>query len=106
MVTSVPVRLLIPNITGFLATTIPIAMAIGIATDVNPTVCALAVMIGGDAVLYYPAQSVSSLVVYERGYLSAPDIFKFGVWMTLIAIAVVLIVAIPYWVAVGVAMRV
>jgi di/tricarboxylate transporter len=49
---------------------------------------------------------VSSLVVYERGYLSAPDIFKFGVWMTLIAIAVVLIVAIPYWVAVGVAMRV
>ena len=104
MLASVPVRLLIPNITGFLATTIPIAMAIGTATGVNPMVCGLAVMIGGDAVLYYPAQSVSSLAVYERGFLSAPEIFKFGVWMTLIAIAVVLLVALPYWAAVGVAL--
>ena len=106
MIASIPVRLLIPNITGFLATTIPIAMAIGTGTGVNPMICGLAVMIGGDAVLYYPAQSVSSLAVYERGYLSAPDIFKFGVWMTLIAIAVVLLVALPYWAAVGVALRV
>ena len=104
MIASVPVRLLIPNITGFLATTIPIAMAIGTATGVNPMICGLAVMIGGDAVLYYPAQSVSSLAVYERGYLSAPDIFKFGVWMTLIAIVVVLAVALPYWAAVGVSL--
>ena len=83
MVASVPVRLLIPNITGFLATTIPIAMSIGTAAGVNPLICGLAVMIAGDAVLYYPAQSASSLAVYERGYLSAPEIFRFGVWMTL-----------------------
>ncbi len=106
MIASVPVRLLIPNITGFLATTIPIAMAIGTATGVNPMICGLAVMIGGDAVLYYPAQSVSSLAVYERGYLTAPDIFKFGVWMTLAAIVVVLLVALPYWAAVGVPLQV
>ena len=106
MISSVPVRLLIPNITGFLATTIPIAMAIGTATGVNPMICGLAVMIGGDAVLYYPAQSVSSLAVYERGYLSAPEIFKFGVWMTLIAIGVVLAVALPYWAAVGVPLHI
>jgi sodium-dependent dicarboxylate transporter 2/3/5 len=106
MIASVPVRLLIPNITGFLATTIPIAMAIGTATGVNPMICGLAVMISGDAVLYYPAQSVSSLAVYERGYLSAPEIFKFGVWMTLIAFVVVLVVALPYWSAVGVPLHV
>lgn len=106
LVASVPVRLLIPNITGFLATTIPIAMAIGTATGVNPMICGLAVMIGGDAVLYYPAQSVSSLAVYERGYLSAREIFKFGVLMTLIAFVVVLVVALPYWAAVGVALRI
>jgi anion transporter len=106
LVASVPVRLLIPNITGFLATTIPIAMSIGVATGVNPMICGLAVMIAGDAVLYYPAQSASSLVVYERGYLSAPEIFRFGVWMTLIAFAVVLLVALPYWAAVGEPLRV
>ena len=101
LVACVPVRLLIPNITGFLATTIPIAMSIGVATGVNPMICGLAVMIAGDAVLYYPAQSASSLVVYERGYLTAPEIFRFGVWMTLVAFAVVLAVALPYWSAIG-----
>jgi anion transporter len=103
---AVPVRLLIPNITGFLATTIPIAMSIGSATGVNPTICGLAVMIGGDAVLYYPAQSASSLAVYERGYLSAMEIFRFGVWMTFMAFAVVLMIALPYWSTVGVPLRI
>ena len=106
MAAAVPVRLLIPNITGFLAATIPIAMSIGTATGVNPMICGLAVMIGGDAVLYYPAQSASSLAVYERGYLSAPEIFRFGVWMTLIAFFVVLCVALPYWNAIGESLRV
>ena len=101
LVAAVPVRLLIPNITGFLATTIPIAMSIGTAAGVNPMICGLAVMIAGDAVLYYPAQSASSLAVYERGYLSAPEIFRFGVWMTLIAFVVVLTIALPYWSFVG-----
>jgi anion transporter len=95
------VRLLIPNITGFLAITIPIGMSIGQLTGLNPVLCGLVVMIAGDAVLYYPAQSASSLVVYELGYLSAPEIFRFGVLMTLIAFFVVMTVALPYWAMVG-----
>jgi di/tricarboxylate transporter len=94
-------RLLIPNITGFLALTIPVAMSLGSASGLNPIACGLIVMIAGDAVLYYPAQSASSLVVYERGHLSAPEIFRFGLWMTLIAFAVVMAVALPYWELVG-----
>lgn len=106
MAASVPVRLLIPNITGFLATSIPIAMSIGAACGVNPMICGLAVMIAGDAVLYYPAQSVSALVVYEKGYLTAGEIFRFGVWMTLLAFCVVMAVALPWWSALGEALRV
>ena len=105
LLVSAPVRLLIPNISGFLATTIPIAMSIGLATSLNPVIAGLAVMIAGDAVLYYPAQSASSLVVYERGHLTAPEIFRFGLWMTLIAFGVVLAVALPYWAAVGLPLR-
>ena len=30
------------------------------------------------------------MVVYERGHLTAAEIFRFGVWMTLIAYVVVL----------------
>jgi di/tricarboxylate transporter len=55
--------------------------------------------------VYYPAQSASSLVVYERGHLTAPEIFRFGVWMTLVAYVVVLTVALPYWAMVGEPLR-
>ena len=96
-----PVRLLIPNITGFLAITIPIGMSIGQLTGLNPVLCGLVVMIAGDAVLYYPAQSTSSLVVYERGYLSAMEIFRFGIIMTMVAFMVVLVIALPYWAMLG-----
>ncbi|PYM20400.1 MAG: hypothetical protein DMD81_01975 [Candidatus Rokuibacteriota bacterium] len=98
-------RLIIPNITGFLATTIPLAISIGGASGVNPLVCALAVTIAGDAVLYYPAQSASSLVVYEMGHLDVAEIFRFGVVMALLAALVVLTVALPYWTLVGEPLR-
>lgn len=101
LVATAPVRLLIPNITGFLAISIPIAMSMGTATGLNPMVCGLLVMIAGDAVLYYPAQSASSLVIYERGHLSAAEIFRFGLLMTLTAYFVVMIIALPYWGMVG-----
>ncbi|HJR49877.1 MAG TPA: SLC13 family permease, partial [Gemmatimonadales bacterium] len=101
LATSAVVRLLIPNITGFLATTIPVAMAAGAAAGLNPILCGLIVTIAGDAVLYYPAQSASSLVVYERGHLTAGEIFRFGLVMTALAALVVLAVALPYWALVG-----
>jgi len=101
LLAAAPLRLLVPNITGFLAITIPIAMSIGASTGLNPVVCGLLVMIAGDAVLYYPAQSASSLVVYDRGHLSAAEIFRFGLLMTVVAFIVVLAVALPYWSLVG-----
>ena len=101
LVSAAVMRLVIPNITGFLALTIPVAMSLGAGAGLNPVLCGLVVMIAGDAVLYYPAQSASSLVVYERGHLTAPEIFAFGLWMTAIAFAVVLGVALPYWSLIG-----
>jgi di/tricarboxylate transporter len=95
------VRLMIPNITGFLATTIPVAMSVGTAAGLNPVLCGLIVTIAGDAVLYYPAQSASSLVVYERGHLGAGEIFRFGLLMTALGAVVVLAVALPYWTLIG-----
>lgn len=105
LVASTPIRLLIPNITGFLAITIPLAMSIGAASGLNPMVCGLLVMISGDAVLYYPAQSASSLVVYERGFLSAAEIFRFGILMTVVAYLIVFGIALPYWTVVGEPLR-
>jgi anion transporter len=94
-------RALIPNISGFLALALPVAMSVGREAGLNPLLCALIVMMTGDAVLYYPAQSASSLVIYERGHVSAGEVARFGVWMTLVAYAAILLVALPWWTFVG-----
>jgi sodium-dependent dicarboxylate transporter 2/3/5 len=94
-------RALVPNISGFLALALPIAMSVGREAGLNPVVCALVVMMTGDAVIYYPAQSSSALVIYERGHVTAGEIFRFGVWMTLLGWAAILAVALPWWSLVG-----
>jgi di/tricarboxylate transporter len=76
-------------------------MSLGANAGLNPILCGLIVTIAGDAVLYYPAQSASSLVVYQRGHLTAAEILRFGIWMTLLAFLIVLAVALPYWSLVG-----
>jgi anion transporter len=94
-------RVIVPNISGFLALALPIAMSVGREAGVNPLVCALVVMMTGDAVVYYPAQSASALVIYERGHVSAGEMLKFGLWMTLVAWVAILLVALPWWGLVG-----
>jgi di/tricarboxylate transporter len=89
-------RALVPNISGFLAPALPIAMSVGRETGLNPVVCALVVMMTGDAVIYYPAQSSSALVIYERGHVTAGEIFRFGLWMTLVGWVTTLLVALPW----------
>ena len=70
MVGATALRVLIPNIAGFLALALPVAMSVGREAGLNPLVCALVVMMTGDAVLYFPVQSASSLVIYERGHVT------------------------------------
>src|SRR6059036_3713193 len=94
-------RVIVPNISGFLALALPIAISVGREAGLNPLVCALVVMMTGDAVLYYPVQSASALVIYERGHVSAGEIFRFGLWMTLLGWVTVLVVALPWWSLVG-----
>jgi sodium-dependent dicarboxylate transporter 2/3/5 len=101
MVGATGLRALVPNISGFLALALPIAMSVGAGAGVNPLVCALVVMMTGDAVVYYPAQSASALVIYERGHVSAGEVLKFGLWMTLVGWLAILAVALPWWGLVG-----
>ena len=105
MLGATALRAIVPNISGFLALALPIAMSVGRETGLNPLVCALVAMMTGDAVVYYPAQSASALVIYERGHVSAGEILRFGLWMTLVGWVAILAVALPWWAAVGQPLR-
>ena len=44
-------------------------------------------------------------MVYERGFLSAEEIFRFGITMTVVAYLIVFGIALPYWSAIGEPLR-
>ncbi len=95
------VRFVMPNIAGYLAFIIPVAMSTGASLGLNPMVCGLAVVIVGDSVVYYPAAATGSVFIYQRADISAPEVLRTGVIMTLVAIVVLMAVAVPYWGVVG-----
>jgi hypothetical protein len=55
----------------------------------------------GDSAVYYPAGGTSGLFIFQRAGISAPEIFRFGLVMTLVAISVLLVLVVPYWNLVG-----
>jgi solute carrier family 13 (sodium-dependent dicarboxylate transporter), member 2/3/5 len=99
-------RVLVPNIGGFLALGLPVAMSVGREAGLDPVLCALIVMMTGDAVLYFPVQSASAFVIYERGHVTAGEVLRFGLWMTLVAYVTILAIALPYWTALGYAIAI
>ena len=94
-------RVIMPNISGYLAFIIPVAMSTGAALGLNPVVCGLAVVVVGDSVVYYPASATASVFIYQRAQIRASEVVKMGIFMTAIAIAVLFIIVLPYWSLVG-----
>lgn len=95
------IRAVLPNISAYLTLLIPIAMALAPDLGLNPLVCAMLVTVAGDSVLYYTAQSSSSLIVSERGHLGQGPVFRLALVMSVLILVVLLLLAIPYWSALG-----
>ena len=94
---SAAVRMVMTNISGYLAFLIPVAMSTGESLGFNPLVFGLAVVVVGDALVYYPANATASVFIFQRANIGAPEVFRFGVVMTVVAIAVMLLVSLVYW---------
>ncbi len=95
------VRFVMPNIAGYLAFIIPVAMSTGASLGLNPLVCGLAVVIVGDSVVFYPAAAAGSVFIYQRADISSPEVLRTGFIMTLVAVAVLFAFALPWWNVVG-----
>lgn len=98
---SFAVRLVLPNIASYLTLMIPLTMALASELGLSPLATALLVTIAGDAVLYYPAQSPSSLIVAERGHIAPGEVLRLAILMTIVASLVLLLFAVPYWAWLG-----
>ena len=95
------IRLFIPSIVGYLAFTIPVAASLAEVLGYNPLVFGLAVLIVGDSTVFYPAAGTSGVMVYAKGNVSGPEIFRLALLMMVTAFVVILVVALPWWSLVG-----
>ena len=95
------VRAMLPNIAGYLALVIPVAMAAGEAVGLNPLVCGMAIVVIGDTPVYYPAGSTSGVFIFQRASVRAIEVFRFGLIMTAVAVGTLFLMAVPYWNLVG-----
>ena len=66
------VRVLLPNIAGYLALAIPVAMATGESLGLNPLVCGMASVVVGDSVVYYAAGGTSGVFIFNRAKIPNP----------------------------------
>lgn len=87
----------IPSLIGSLAVTIPLSMEIAGNLGLSPVVSALVVTIANDSVIFYPAQSVTSLMVYQEGCISPGSLRSLGFVMAVILLIAVPFLFIPYW---------
>ena len=95
------VRVVMPNISGYLAFIIPVAMSTGAALGLNPVVCGLAVVVVGDSIVFYPAGATASVFIFQRAELRGFEVLRVGIIMTVIAIGVLFTIVLPYWNLVG-----
>ena len=91
------IRFLIPNLVGYLAIVIPLATVIGSTYGIDPLVTGLTALIIGDGVVFYVASGTSGILVFGKGNVPGPEIFKFALIMLLVCILVVLFIGIPWW---------
>ncbi len=80
------VHLGVTNIAACLALLVPIVATLAQALGLHV-----------DAVIFYPVQTATSLIVYEAGGFTPREVFLLGWVMLALTASVVVFVAIPYW---------
>jgi len=91
------VHLGVTNIAACLALLVPIVATLAQALGLNPLACGLILNMAVDAVIFYPVQTATSLIVYEAGGVTPREVFLLGWVMLVLTAFVVVFVAIPYW---------
>ena len=95
------VRVMMPNIAAYLAFLIPIVAAAAGPLGLSPLLCGLAVVVVGDSIVYYPASATASIIIFQRANIPGAEVFRFGLVMTVVTVAVLFAIVLPYWNLIG-----
>jgi solute carrier family 13 (sodium-dependent dicarboxylate transporter), member 2/3/5 len=95
------VNIILPNRTAVLGITIPLIMSLAVSLDLNPLAVGMIVPIIAQTTVFYPVQIATALVTFRTRHYSKGELFRAGVLLSVISIATVFLVAIPWWALLG-----
>jgi anion transporter len=91
------VRLGMSNMTGAVATLLPLLVTVAVGLDVNPVWLGMICVIASCACFFFPAQSTNSLFAYNFGYYQNKDLLRFGLVLFVCFTIVLSVIALFYW---------
>jgi sodium-dependent dicarboxylate transporter 2/3/5 len=95
-------HLVFTSTTAYATVMVPIAIAMAAAGGLPPAALALPVAITIGYAFMLPMNTVPNLIMLEAGYFSAREMLGYGTIITIVAAAVLLLAAVPYWQLLGV----
>ena len=95
------VNVILPNRTAVLGIMIPLVMSLAGPLGLNPLTAGLIVPIVAQTTVFYPVQLATALVTFRTRHYAVGELFRAGLLLAIVAIAVILTVALPWWALLG-----
>lgn len=97
------IRLGFGSVIGFVTAMLPLAIATGLANDINPVWLTMVSLLGSQLCFFLPSQSPANLPAYSTGFFKTNEMVKTGAAISLMYIVISTISAYLYWPLVGLA---
>jgi anion transporter len=91
------IRLGMANMTGAVATLLPLLFSVATSVSLNPVWLGMICVISSSASFFFPAQSSNNLFAYGFGYYDASDQLRFGLRLFVPFILTLMAVCMLYW---------
>lgn len=95
------IRLGMSNMTGAVATLLPLLINVAAGLGMNPVWLGMICVLSSCTSFFFPAQSVNNLFSYGFGYFNNRDFLRFGLLLFPLFILCLLFCAFCYWPAIG-----
>ncbi|MDN5301018.1 MAG: solute carrier family 13 (sodium-dependent dicarboxylate transporter), er 2/3/5 [Thermoanaerobacteraceae bacterium] len=100
------VRLGMANMTGVVATLLPVFTSISRAIGINPQWTGMICVLASELGILTPSQSSSNLTTYVYGYYKPRDLFKAGFLIIIAYIVIIAVMAKYYWPVIGLGFKI
>ena len=95
-------HLIFTSTTVYATVMIPVVIGLTNIQGANPILTALPVALLAPVALILPVNTIPNIIFHTEGWFTEQQMIKYGIVLSLVSVAIVLIVGIPYWQILGI----